>query len=430
MLARAGKDEYDTHSLTQRYMRRAAWPMKVAPHGVAGRGRRKISKTHSTSSDALTRLVGPRTHRAMELIAHDCSRATYRHDARSDLERPLDAFPLCGGTCISAVDADHHRPMASSGGAAGHSHQPAMPGDVGVELAPPGVAGTGRPTAARQVSGGGMDADDHLDAPRSMSDRSAADRCQSWYAHQRPATRRTVAVLVGVVVATAFTTAVLVAASAITSGSTPPAPPPQFDATAGGDVPITLLISFDGFRHDYITKADTPALDELVDSGVKATGLMPAFPSKTFPNHYTLVTGLYPESHGIVLNEMYDPVFNATFTLRNGEPAKGRWWGGEPIWATAGNNGKRSAALFWPGSEAEIAGHRPTYYYTYDGNMQHDKRVDQVIDWMMLPPEERPAVITMYFSAADTAGHVYGPDTPEVAAAVRELDRAIGVMMR
>ncbi|MEE9168300.1 MAG: ectonucleotide pyrophosphatase/phosphodiesterase, partial [bacterium] len=147
-----------------------------------------------------------------------------------------------------------------------------------------------------------------------------------------------------------------------------------------------ILISLDGFRWDYMEKADTPNLDRLVANGVKAEGLIPVFPSTTFPNHYSVVTGLFAENHGIVANNMYDPKFDASFGLGNQEAVQdGRWWGGEPFWVTVEKQGKIAATYFWPGSEAEISGYRPTHYVPYDGSVPNRDRVNHVLAWLDLP---------------------------------------------
>lgn len=191
--------------------------------------------------------------------------------------------------------------------------------------------------------------------------------------------------------------------------------------------PTVLLVSFDGFRWDYQSRHETPNLDLLAAEGVRAEGLIPVFPTKTFPNHYSLVTGLYPENHGVVANNMYDPDLKASFSLGDRKAVEdGRWWGGEPIWVTLAKSRKKSAALFWPGSEAEILGFRPTYWTKFDSAMSYRDRVDRVLDWLDLPRPDRPVFVSLYFSAADTAGHDHGPDSPEVAEAVALLDRTLG----
>ncbi len=191
-----------------------------------------------------------------------------------------------------------------------------------------------------------------------------------------------------------------------------------------------ILISFDGFRWDYMEKTDTPNLDRLVVNGVKADALIPAFPSKTFPNHYTIVTGLYPENHGIVANTMYDPVFDATFSLGNREEVQnGRWWGGEPIWVTAEKQGLKTLCNFWPGSEAEIQGVRPSFWVTYDGNVPNEERVEKVFEYLDKPSKERPSFYTIYFSDPDDYGHLVGPDSLSINIAIKECDARIGQLI-
>ncbi len=192
-----------------------------------------------------------------------------------------------------------------------------------------------------------------------------------------------------------------------------------------------VLVSLDGFRWDYRQAAETPILDRLAAEGVEAGGLIPVFPSKTFPSHYSLVTGLYPEHHGIVSNNMYDPEFDAYFSLGNRAAVEdGRWWGGEPIWVTAVKQGKRSATLFWPGSEAEIAGHRPNYWKPFTSGMPYRERIDQVLQWLDLPVSERPDFVSLYFSLVDSAGHDHGPNSPELRRAVRQIDATLGRLVR
>lgn len=194
--------------------------------------------------------------------------------------------------------------------------------------------------------------------------------------------------------------------------------------------PTVILISLDGFRWDYLEKVNTPNLDLLTANGVKAKALIPAFPTKTFPNHYTIATGLYPEKHGIIANKMYDPKFKSTFSLGNRSSVEdSHWWGGEPIWVTAEKQGQISATLFWPGSEAPIKGVRPTYWKKYDGNLAYNKRLQKVLDWLELPPEKRPRFIALYFEEPDTEGHKYGPESKQVKNAIRKVDRTLGQLI-
>jgi len=189
-----------------------------------------------------------------------------------------------------------------------------------------------------------------------------------------------------------------------------------------------LLVSVDGFRWDYLEKyaAETPCLRQLAAEGVRAERMISCFPTLTFPNHYSIVTGLRPEHHGLVNNRFFDPALGAAFNYRDHQCAVDpRWWGGEPIWITAVKQGRLSACLFWPGSEAEIAGVRPTYNRVFDGSLTSAQRVDGLLAWLSLPPDQRPGFCTLYLDAVDHAGHDYGPDAPETAAAIREVDAAI-----
>lgn len=202
-------------------------------------------------------------------------------------------------------------------------------------------------------------------------------------------------------------------------------------AGAGGKSgsPIVILISLDGFRWDYLEKYHPPHLKELAARGVRAERMIPVFPSLTFPNHYTLVTGLRPEHHGIIGNSMFDPEFNEFFGIGEGSAGAkdGRWWkDGEPIWVTAEKQGRKAACMFWPGSEAEIGGWRPSHWKPYIEKTSMDERVDTVLGWLATPPPERPEFITLYFHHVDAAGHRFGPDSPQVGEAVARVDEAIG----
>jgi hypothetical protein len=191
-----------------------------------------------------------------------------------------------------------------------------------------------------------------------------------------------------------------------------------------------ILVSLDGFRYDYAEKYHAENIRALGAEGAAAReGMIPAYPSLTFPNHYTLATGLYPEHHGIVANNFYDPQRKQTYRL--GDPATvtdGSWYGGTPIWVLAEQQGMRAACFFWPGSEAEIQGTRPSYYLKYDDRVPDDARVQQVFEWLRLPAERRPHLIALYFADVDHAGHEYGPESEEVRAAVQGVDREIGML--
>jgi len=197
-------------------------------------------------------------------------------------------------------------------------------------------------------------------------------------------------------------------------------------AMGGGTV---VLISIDGFRYDYLDRYPSPNLHRIIAAGVRAP-LVPVFPTKTFPNHYSIVTGLFPEHHGVVENTMYDPVFDTVFRISDDAAVTdARWWGGEPLWVAAQRQGQIAAAFFWPGTEAAIAGVRPRYWKRYDVRVPDSTRVRQVLDWLALPEPERPTFVTLYFSAVDHAGHDSGPDSPEVAARVLQVDSAIGGLL-
>ena len=192
-----------------------------------------------------------------------------------------------------------------------------------------------------------------------------------------------------------------------------------------------ILVSLDGFRYDYPAKYGAPHLQQMAVDGASAPqGMLPSYPSLTFPNHLTLVTGLYPEHHGIVANSFYDPARTPdqgqTYVYKSKTNTDGSWYSSTPLWSLAEQQGMRAACLFWPGSEAEIAGKRPSFYEKFDDKLDDAKRVHQVIAWLSLPPEQRPHFITMYFSNVDHAGHTYGPDSEEVRAAVHHVDDVIG----
>ena len=198
-------------------------------------------------------------------------------------------------------------------------------------------------------------------------------------------------------------------------------------AACGPAASAVILISFDGWRWDYDQKAPAPNLQKLIARGVRAERLIPSFPSKTFPNHYSVVTGLYPAHHGIVANNIFDPESGLKFGLSDREAVgDSRWWGGEPIWVTVQRQGGRAATLFWPGSEAQIAGLRPTYWSLYDEKMTNEARVEKVLAWLDLPAAERPSFITLYFSDTDDAGHDDGPESEAVREAVGRLDGLLG----
>lgn len=191
--------------------------------------------------------------------------------------------------------------------------------------------------------------------------------------------------------------------------------------------PYLVMVSIDGYRHDYNQLFSPPNLSRLASEGVRAESLKPVYPSKTFPNHYTLVTGLQASRHGIVSNEFYDPSRNAVYSLPDRKAVEdGSWYFGEPLWITAGKQGMLSASYFWVGSEADIGGGHPNYYLRYDSDAVYETRVDQVLAWLKLPAAQRPHFITLYFEAVDSASHRYGVHSKETREAVLKVDKMIG----
>jgi len=201
-------------------------------------------------------------------------------------------------------------------------------------------------------------------------------------------------------------------------------------APAPGAPPASvLLISLDGVKPDYLGRGDTPNLERLAREGVQARWMQPVYPSLTFPNHYSMVTGLYPDHHGIVHNSMRDAQLGR-FSLGDRDAVSdGRWWGGEPVWVTAERAGLPTATLSWPGSEAAIQGVRPGRWFVFDKNRTVSERVGIILDWLSEPPATRPRLATLYFEHPDSAGHSFGPNSMQVRAAMREVDAAIGELL-
>lgn len=193
--------------------------------------------------------------------------------------------------------------------------------------------------------------------------------------------------------------------------------------------PYLILISADGFRYDYAEKYHALHLLKMGKQGVMAESMTPSFPSVTFPNHYTIVTGLYPSHHGLVNNSFYDPVRNSNYSMGNKDKVRdGSWYGGTPLWVLAEQQQLMSASMFWVGSESAVKDVRPSYYYNFNDRMPVAQRIQTVKDWLMLPEADRPHFITFYLSDADHAGHRFGPDAPETATAVQEVDSIMGAL--
>jgi alkaline phosphatase D len=190
-----------------------------------------------------------------------------------------------------------------------------------------------------------------------------------------------------------------------------------------------VMLSMDGFRWDYTQRVHTPNFDRIAREGVKAT-LIPSFPTKTFPNHYSIATGLYPDHHGIVMNSFYDEPSGRYYAIANTEAREdGYFYEGEPIWVTAEKQGIVSGSYYWVGAEAEIKGHLPTYTKKYDHDFPYGQRIDSIIAWLQKPVPERPRLVMWYFDEPDYTGHVYGPDSPELDSLIVELDSLLGVFL-
>lgn len=202
--------------------------------------------------------------------------------------------------------------------------------------------------------------------------------------------------------------------------------------TRKAEKPPLLLISLDAFRWDYVAlhPAETPHLQKLIREGTSAKGLIPAYPSNTFANHYSIVTGLYPSHHGIINNDFFDPALGAFFNYKIQSIVQdGRWWGGEPIWATAIKQGHVANTSFWVGSEAEIGGLRPTVWRAYDPKVPFEHRLEELIGWLSAPAAQRPAVIAFYLEETNSIGHKFGPNSPELTAAIQLQDERLGAIL-
>jgi predicted AlkP superfamily pyrophosphatase or phosphodiesterase len=196
------------------------------------------------------------------------------------------------------------------------------------------------------------------------------------------------------------------------------------------DSPHLILISIDGFSWDYLSIYPTPALDRIAGAGIRAESMRPVFPSLTFPNHYSIATGLYPSEHGIVHNHFPDEARDEWYHLWDRSSVEDpRWYGGEPVWVTAENSGLVTAAYYFVGTEAAIRGVSPSHWHSFDASVPGSDRVAQVIEWLQWPADRRPHLITLYFEHVDTAGHNFGRGSPQLAAAVAEVDTNIGRLL-
>lgn len=190
-----------------------------------------------------------------------------------------------------------------------------------------------------------------------------------------------------------------------------------------------VLVSFDAFRWDYSDLYPTPTFDAMAAAGVKAERLIPSFPTKTFPNHYALATGLYPDHNGIINNSFYASDLGMVYRIGDRDMVEnGDSYFGEPIWVTAEEQGMRAASYYWVGSEAPVMGVRPSYWKRYDHDVPYVDRVDQVLSWLKLPAGKRPGLVTLYFDQPDGVGHTYGPEHPETGKVVQSLDSILNYL--
>lgn len=202
-----------------------------------------------------------------------------------------------------------------------------------------------------------------------------------------------------------------------------------FWCQAAQAAPPLLVIALDGFRHDFAERGRATHILALQQEGASVRVLIPSFPSTTFPNFHSMATGLHPERHGIVAMAFHDRLANKNFYYaENG--GEGAWYGGTPIWELAEARGIRTAACFWPGTDAGIHGKHPSYYRPYDGRVSRQERVKQVEEWLRLPETKRPHFVIVYFSDVDSSGHRFGPDAPETRAAIAAVDEAVGELAR
>jgi predicted AlkP superfamily pyrophosphatase or phosphodiesterase len=196
--------------------------------------------------------------------------------------------------------------------------------------------------------------------------------------------------------------------------------------------PYVILISLDGFRWDYVDRFKPPHISQFIEGGVQAKSLIPSFPSKTFPNHYSIATGMYPDKHNILGNSFYDYKKQAIYSINNREAVEdGSFYAGTPIWVQAALSGMVTASYFFVGTEAEIQGYRPSSYYNFDSKVTHEMRINQALDWLSLPAKKRPHLITLYFSDMDDIGHDFGPNNDEkLKKALFMLDKTLGDLFK
>ncbi|MBI4893982.1 MAG: alkaline phosphatase family protein [Acidobacteria bacterium] len=193
--------------------------------------------------------------------------------------------------------------------------------------------------------------------------------------------------------------------------------------------PPVLVIAVDGFRYDFAQRDNATHILALQKEGASVQGLVPAFPSTTFPNFHTMATGLYPARNGIVAMVFFDRQKNRLFSYTS-TASEGEWYGGKPIWLLAEEQGVHAATYFWPGTDAEIGGQRPSYWKKYDGRVPHEERIAQAEQWLRMEGAEKPGLVIVYFSDVDSACHRTGPDSHETRAAIAKVDASVGDLVR
>ncbi|WEK68318.1 MAG: ectonucleotide pyrophosphatase/phosphodiesterase [Candidatus Chryseobacterium colombiense] len=207
--------------------------------------------------------------------------------------------------------------------------------------------------------------------------------------------------------------------------------PNRYNSAEAQTKPYVIMISTDGFRYDYAKKYNAENLLKLSNEGVQAKAMIPSYPSITFPNHWTLITGLYPSHHGLIDNYFYDYKRKESYAMSNKKNAEdGSWYGGIPLWSLAEKQGMVSASMQWVGSASDAGGKRPTYYYPYHEKFTPSEKVNKVINWLKLPMDKRPHFISLYFPEVDGSGHHFGPDAKETEDAVHLIDKAIGELVQ
>lgn len=206
--------------------------------------------------------------------------------------------------------------------------------------------------------------------------------------------------------------------------------PDQHGDHSSREKPKLLLVSFDGFRWDYIIQVPMPNFNAVARDGVMVEQVENTYITKTFPNHYSLVTGLYAETHGIVANEMYDPAFNRSFSMETDSIYESQWWEeAEPLWVTIQRTGGRSGAAMWPGSDVKIHGVFPNRYLRYNASVSFESRVERIIEWFSAPGEESVNFAVLYWEEPDESGHRLGPQNPEMDRVITEIDGNLGFLV-